>query len=152
MRVERWKAPEIFNEITETCFQNANKFMDIVAAEAKRRCPVDPVTFRRGRFSDAVVSFRPRRGKNKGKLIVFKTTKRWLGRAPGNLRDTIRRVNKTGSGNIRVYAGDYKIYWAFMVEKGYHDRAGKYHPGTHFMRNTLSSMKSEVLNAIKNGV
>jgi len=151
-RVANWKAPAIFNEITETCFENANRFMDTVVDSAKTACPVDLKTFREGRFSSASVAFTPRTGRNKGKLVQFKTTYRWLGRAPGNLRDTIRRVNKTASGNIRVYAGNYKIYWAFMIEKGYHDRAGKRHPGEHFLRNAFYGKAAGVVEAIKNGI
>jgi hypothetical protein len=146
-KVMNWKAPEIFNEINDRCLDNANKFMDVVVLEAKRKCPIDTKTFREGKFSNAAVSFTPRTGKNKGKLVTFNTSKRWLGRYPGNLRNTVRRVNRTGSGNIRVYAGDYKIYWAFMIERGYHDRSGKHHAGIHFMRNSFASMGLEVKKA-----
>jgi hypothetical protein len=151
-KIMNWKAPEVFNEINDICFENANKFMDLVKMEAQRRCPVDPDTFREGKFANAAVSFTPRTGKNKGKLVQFKTSRRWLGRSPGNLRDTIRRVNKVASGNIRVYAGNYKIYWAFMVERGFHDRKGRYHPGRYFLRNSFASGRVEVLRAIKYGV
>ena len=147
MRVANWKAPEVFDEISERALNNANDFMDLVVAEAKRRCPVDPITFREGKFSNAIVSFTPQTGHNKGSLVYFGTQKRWLGRAPGNLRDTIRRVNKIASGNIRVYAGNYKIYWAFMVERGTSRTAAQ-----PFLRNAFYSMRAEVNRAIKNGV
>jgi hypothetical protein len=151
MRVANWKGQEVFNDITQAAFRNANDFMDSVVSEAKRRCPVDPVTFREGKFSSAQVSFTPRTGRNKGKLVSFGTQKRWMGREPGNLRDTIRRVNKSGSGSIRVYAGNFKIYWAFMVERGYHDRAGKHHSAQPFLRPTFHAAQGKAIQAIKGG-
>jgi len=151
MRVENWHSKEIFKAIEDRAVDNANAVMDDVAAEAKAKCPVDPVTFREGKFSKAHVSFTPKTGRNKGNLVSFDTEYRWMGRAPGNLRDTIRRVNKPGSGNIRVYAGNFKIYWAFMIEKGYHDRGGRYHAGVHFLQAPFHRVKMSVINRIKNG-
>lgn len=149
MRVANWKGQEVFNDITQAAFRNANDFMDSVVSEAKRRCPVDPYTYREGKFSSASVSFTPTRGSNKGNLVHFGTQKRWMGREPGNLRDTIRRVNKAGTGNIRVYAGNFKIYWAHMVERGYQDRAGKYHSGAHFLSRAFFHHKNMVKNFIE---
>ena len=129
MRIANWRSKEAFEFISDRAMANANNVMDDVVARAKApgACPVDP-TVRAGKFGTAFVSFTPKRGKNKDKWVRFGTDKRWMGRSPGNLRDTIRRVNRKGKGTIRVYAGNFKIYWAFMVEKsGYTDRGGEVH-------------------------
>ena len=118
MRVERWRANEVFGKIIETAIDSANDVMDEVVMLAKARCPVGTIT-RTGKFSSAKVSFIPMRGKNKGKTVSFSTDKRWAGRNPSDLRNSIRRVNKDNRpGNIRVIAGNFKIYWAHMVEYG----------------------------------
>lgn len=149
MRVERWKAPEVFTQIFDQALDNANQVMDEVVENAKRLCPVGTVT-REGKEVLQGVSFTPKTGKNRGSLVEFQG-KRWTGRKPGSLRDTIRRVNKSGSGNVRVYAGNYRIYWAFMIERGFHDRGGKWHPGKHFLQNPFHAKKGQFLNRIKNG-
>ena len=152
MRVANWQGEKIFSEINDLALDNANGFMDMVAEDARRLCPIDPFTFREGKFSDATVSFTPKTGKNKGKLIQFETARRWLGREPGNLRRTIRRVNKPGSGKIRVYAGNYKIYWAFMVERGTASTGwGKGTKAQPFLRPAFHTLKNEVVPIIKNG-
>jgi HK97 gp10 family phage protein len=116
-RVANWRDKEVFARIEETAIRNGNEFMDEVVAEAKRRCPIGDET-RPGGFTDATVEFTPRTGRNKGKLVKFGTHKRWKGRFPGQLQSTIRRTNKAGASTIRVYAGNFKVYYARFVEKG----------------------------------
>jgi hypothetical protein len=152
MRVSRWKAKEVLLEVWQQARSNAIGVMDEVVQEAKRTCPVDPATFREGRFGSANISFTPRTGRHKGKLVEFSTEKRWMGREPGNLRDTIRlKTLKSDESSIRVYAGNFKIYWALFIERGYHDRSGKYHAGRHFLRNALNSKRATMLSKIKEG-
>jgi len=146
MRVSQWKAHDVLSEIAGRAIDNANDFMDLVVADAKRRCPVGTI-WREGKFANAKVSFTPKTGSNKGTLVSFGTQKRWYGREPGNLRDTIRRVNKPDSGNVRVYAGNFKIYWAFMVERGTSKTAAQ-----PFLRPAFFSAKNRLKKAIKNGV
>jgi len=151
MRIANWRAKEAFAYISDKAMANANNLMDDVVAGAKAICPVDP-TVREGKFERALVSFTAYKGKKKEHLVEFSTTKRWTGRSPGNLRDTIRRVNKQGTGTIRVYAGNFKVYWAYMVEKsGYHDRGGKFHPPKPFLRNAFKAVKPTILERLKNG-
>jgi hypothetical protein len=153
MRVSRWKAKEVLSEIWDTARANAINVMDEVVKESKQKCPVDPVTFREGKFGSANISFTPRTGRNKGKLVSFSTDKRWMGREPGDLRRTIRRTDLKGNeGSIRVYAGNFKIYWALMVERGYHDRSGKHHAGVPFLRAPFNAKKRTMLKKIKEGV
>lgn len=151
MRVSNWHSREVFDGIWEWAEDNANIAMDKVVAAARLACPIDP-TVRPPGWSSGFVSFVPKKGRNKGERVEFFTTKRWKGRSPGNLRDTIRRVNKKGSGTVRVIAGNFKIYWAFMVEKsGYHDRGGKFHPPKPFLRRPFNAMKRDLLKTIKDG-
>jgi len=157
MRIEGWRAGEVFKRVEETAMDNANSVMDEVVVEAKQRLIGDikeiPPIVREGGFSSADVSFIPKTGKNKGTLVSFHTDKRWTGRrTPDNLYDSIRRVNKEGSGTVRAYAGNFKVYWAFMVEKsGYTDRAGKFHGPLHFLQGPFHEKKSSILNRIKGG-
>lgn len=118
MRVASWRGHEVFDDTYNKAVDNANEFMDTVVEDAKRRCPPPGKTniFRPPGWAKAAVSFTPKTGRNKGQLVTFRTDKRWTGREPGNLKSTIRRVTKGGS--IRAYAGNFKYYWAFMVERG----------------------------------
>lgn len=145
MRLDSWREGEIFNEITETALKNANNVMDDVVKLARSLCPVGTIS-RPGGWSSANVAFTPKTGENKGKPVSFQTEKRWMGREPGDLRNTIRRVNKRESGNIRVYAGSFKIYWAFMVERG----TIKTRPQP-FLRPAFQQVQTTALEKIKNG-
>lgn len=145
MRLDSWREGEIFNEITETALKNANNVMDDVVKLARSLCPVGTIS-RPGGWSSANVAFTPKTRKNKGKPVSFQTEKRWMGREPGDMRNTIRRVNKRESGNIRVYAGSFKIYWAFMVERG----TIKTRPQP-FLRPAFQQVQTTALEKIKNG-
>lgn len=118
MRVSGWKDREVFSQIREVAIEQAEAIMDDLVMEARTRTPVSPIV-REGKWShNKVVSFSIKKGRNKGQAVSF-TAKRWLGRQPGDLRKTIRKVTRHDRrGNIRVYAGNTKIYWAFMVERG----------------------------------
>ncbi len=156
MRIENWHTKDIFTTIEDRAIDNANTLMDTVVQKAKSICPPPGKTdiSRPPGWSDAHVSFTPKTGKNKGKLVDFHTKKRWVGRDPGNLRNTIRRVNRkdTSSGTIRVYAGNFKIYWAFYVEKGTTKTGwGGPSPAYHFLKPPFHSIKTQVKNRIKNG-
>ncbi|RJR40798.1 MAG: hypothetical protein C4576_19735 [Desulfobacteraceae bacterium] len=145
MRIVGWRAKEVAREITDQAIANANGVMDDVVEAAKRRCPVSPIV-REGKWVNAIVSFTPKTGKGKGKPVQF-SGKRWTGRTPGDLRKTIRRVNKRNRpGNIRVYAGSTKIYWGGMVEYGTSKTAAQ-----PFMRPAFNGIKNQILKRIKNG-
>ena len=153
MRVKNWKAPEIFQGITNQASANALEFMDDVADGARRLCPIGTIT-REGDFVKATISFTPKTGINKDKLVKFDTDKRWTARAPFDLVRTIRRKHRvTARGNnIRVYAGNFKIYWAFMVEYGTLSTGwgGPAHKKS-FMRPPWNAKKRNVVKAIKDG-
>lgn len=157
MRVERWNSKDIFQGLIDKAESGANVVMDDVVKEtrAKYTQPLvkhEPPIWRKGRFGSARVTFIPKTGKGKGVVVDFYTDKRWTGRWPGQLRNTVRRVNKPGSGNVRGYMGNFKVYYASMVEKtGYTDRGGKFHQPLHILQGTFHSKKVNMLKSIANG-
>lgn len=159
MRIAAWNAKEIFGGMLEKAVENANGVMDDVVVGARQRLlggitQIPPIV-RKGGWSSARVSFVPKTGKHKGELVHFETKNRWTGRRMDNidqLYGSIRRVNKVGSGSVRVYCGNMKAYWAFMVEKsGYHDRGGKFHPPLHFLQGGFEAIKGEIVDRIAKG-
>ena len=155
MRVERWKAKEIFSQIAEEAIAAGNDVMDEVVMLARNKCPIGHIT-REGKFTKANVSitssFTPSKGKNKGitrtTTAQFFTNKRWTGRNPGDLRATIRRVERKGRrGNIWVMAGNYKIYWAHMIEYGTVQSKMQ-----SFLRPALHQIKTVVNRRIEEGI
>lgn len=158
-RISRWR-PDAFEGPKQTALANAYDFMDSVLSDARSKCPVNPSRTKFGTivrpdgWSNANVSFVPKRGKNKGKRVEFSTTRRWTGRNPGDLRATLRRVGRhdARSSSIRVYAGNYKIYWAFMVEYGT-SSTGWGGPARKqpFMRPAWNSKKRQAIKSIQNG-
>ena len=154
MRVERWKAKEVFSEIKEQSLETARFVMDHVVELAKAKCPIGKIS-REGKFVTANVtitkSWTPGKGKNKGITRTSTQTfigKRWTGREPGQLKDTIRRVEKMSRpGNVWVKAGNYKIYWAHMVEYG----TAKSDPHA-FLRPTFNFAKINHKRLIEEGI
>ena len=159
MRVEQWHTKEIFKAFEDKAMDNANVVMDEVVIGAKQRLvggvkQIPPIV-RQGRNTSARVSFVPKTGANKGKLVEYNTDRRWTGRRSlsstpyDQLYNSIRRVNKEGSGSIRAYCGTEKAYWAFMVEKsGYTDRGGKFHPPLHFLQGSFHAVKGFIISKI----
>ncbi len=161
MKVRGVNISHISNQVLMQVMDNADIAADDIVIAAKQRLlsginPKNPpyTVIRKGRFSSATVSFVPKRGRNKGVLVTFNTDKRWTGRhyTPiDTLLDTIRRVNKAGSNSVRVYAGNLKAYWAFMVDKGYTDKGGKFHKGLYYLSGTFNAMKNYILAKLQNG-
>jgi len=160
MRIENWHSKEIFKAYEDLAMHNANNVMDEVLVSAKQKLAASvteiPPIVREGRFGSANVSFIPKTGRSKGKLVEFHTDKRWTGRRTSSkdqLYDSLRRVNKSdNSSNVRVYCGNFLAYWAFMVEKsGYTDRGGKFHPPLHFLQSPFHAMKQSMLGKIAKG-
>jgi len=156
MRLANWRAKEVLDAISEAALDSASGIMNDVMVNAKIACPVlkNLDQERPPGWSSATVSFTPKTGRNKGKPVKFSTTRRWTGRKQGDLQRTIREVTRGDRiGNFRVYAGNYKIYYAHMIEKsGYTDRGGTFHPPRPFLRNSFNGQKSKVLDRIKSGV
>jgi len=131
--------------------------MDSVLELARQKCPPPGKTniYRPpGWQKNANVKFTPRRGKDKGKLVQFTTTRRWTGRDPGDLKGTIRRVDRItpSSTNLRIYAGNFRLYWAFMVEYGTQSTGwGGPAKAIPFLRPSWNAKKAEAPNMLKNG-
>jgi len=157
MRLANWRSKEIFKRIENRAYDNANAVMDTVVQEAKTKLSsYGRLTniYRPPGWSKAHVSFTPRSGRNKDKLVSFNTDKRWTGRDPGTLSSTIRRVNKDSDvgGTIRVYAGNFKIYYARYVEHGTASTGyGGPAPAKPFMRPSFQKIKKTIVKRIKDG-
>lgn len=152
MRVENWRAKEIFSQIAEEAINAANEVMDDVAAVSRALCPVGEIT-REGKWKTAIVSFTPttrnRRKipESKRKLVLFQA-QQWSGRYPGQLRDTIRRVNKPERpGNVRCYAGNKKVNYAHFIEYGTSKMKRQ-----SFMRPAFQTVKNSVISRIEKGI
>ena len=156
MRLANWRAKEVLDAISEAALNSADGIMGNVVVNAKIACPVlvDLSQERPDGWRSANISFTPKTGRNKGKPVKFFTMRQWTGRKQGDLQKTIRKVTKEDRvGNYRVYAGNFKIYYAHMIEKsGYTDRAGRFHPPIPFLRNSFNGQKSKVIDRIKSGV
>ena len=153
MRVANWKAPEVFERVKSRATGNALEFMDDVVDLAKAKCPTGHISRPDG-WASADITFTPKTGRNKGQTVRFHTDRRWTGRRRGSLRNTIRRVGKhtVTRSNIRVYAGNFKIYWALMVEYGTASTGwGGPARKQSFLRPAWNARKKNAVTAIKNG-
>lgn len=152
MRIKGYRIKEVQEEILGQAMENACDLMDMLVVDAKSRLVTStkkPPIVREGGFGSADVSFTPKTGRNKNKLVEFSTDKRWMGRhndEMDTLAETIRRVTRPGKSNVRVYAGNFKAYWAFMVERGTSRTAA-----IPFLRPAFEVIKSKVQRVIKNG-
>lgn len=150
MRIGNWKAQGIFEQIVSLAQEQSNYIMDKVVIVAKQKCPIlkDLSQERPDGWAHAEVSFTPKTGHNKGTLVKFSTDKRWTGRRQGDLQQTIRRVNNAyNPGNVRVYAGNFKIYYAYMVEKGTIKT-----PAQPFLRPAFNQIKQTAIADIQRGL
>lgn len=148
-RVEGWKADKVFVELKDVANRALRDKAIDVRDEAIRTVGVNPAV-RKGRFSLATVSFTPSKGRKKNIPVTFKA-RRWLGRNPGDLRSTIRLVEKAGkSGNFRVYAGNFKQYWAPFAERGV--KSPRKIPQSLFLRRAVRRVSPSIKNYVQNEV
>lgn len=146
MRIENWHAKEIFSQIAEEALKAGNEVMDDVVVAAKARCPVGTMT-REGNWKTATVSFTAKAGTKKAKAVSFQA-QQFTGRTPGDLRNSIRRVNKPSRpGNIRCYAGNKAVNYATFVEYGTVKMRAK-----PFMRPGFQQIKNQVISRIEKGI
>ncbi len=158
MRVANWKGKELLGEIKQKVIDCADSIMTgvVVASRADLMNKIEtwPRVVRKGKFAQAHVQFTPKTGPKAGRrLVSFDTDKRWTGRWDAqydSLYRSIRKVDKPGSGNKRVYAGNLQAYWASMVEKtGYTDRGGKHHAPLHFLQEPFLKITNDIEEKIK---
>jgi hypothetical protein len=126
MRVENWNPNVADQEFENVAIERLVEAAEVVADEARRRCPVGTVTrpmYKTGRYAG----------------------KEWTARDGGQLKGSIRVTQKKSKGgkplskkrNVRVYAGHYWAYYANIVEH--------YKP---FMRTALANSLSAVKSII----
>lgn len=145
-RVANWHAKEIFSQIAAEAIRAGNEVMDDVVAAAKAKCPVGTIT-REGKWKTATVSFTAKAGTKKAKAVSFQA-QQFTGRTPGDLRNSIRRVNKRDRpGNIRCYAGSKKVNYAHFVEYGTVKMKRQ-----SFMRPAFQQIKNNVISRIEKGI
>jgi len=130
MRVSNWNPQKFDGEIMAASMERLRKAAELVAQRARGKCPV-------GTISRPIYKRGPYAGQP------------WTARDAGALKKTIRVVEKknnfgveiAGSRNVRVYAGNYLVYYAKIVE----------YAGKKFLRPALNSSKVEIRNILENG-
>jgi len=129
MRVSNWNPEKYDGEFANAAMDRLRKAAEVIAAKARAKCPV-------GTVSRPIYKKGPYAGQP------------WTARDAGALKKTIRVVEKKDKGtaimenkNIRIYAGNYLVYYASIVE----------HAGKAFMRPALNASKDEVRKILENG-
>ena len=119
MRVEGVRIKEVFQNVMDLAIVGANAVMADVVIDAKRLCPtkkgvsVGTVYRPYGRVMRDVL-FTTKRGKDVNFIADTE-----MGRTAGNLKATIRKVEKESRpGNIRVYCGNMAVWYGRFVEYG----------------------------------
>ena len=129
MRVSNWNPQQWDGEIMAASLERLRKAAEVVADRARERCPV-------GTLSRPIYKSGPYAGKP------------WTARDAGALRRSIRVVEKkqphgyqfAGNRNVRIYAGNYLVYYARIVE----------YAGKAFMRPALNASKRNIRNILEN--
>jgi len=145
MRIDGWKGKQVFDNLVNLAMIGANKVMDEHVEAAKRLCPTGKIT-RSGANVMRDVLFTTKHGK-----AVNFIADTWVERIPGSLKSTIRKVEKYDrAGNIRVYAGNTKVYYARFVEYGTASTGfgGPAH-AQPFMRPSFQAIKPTVKDRIE---
>ena len=129
MRVSNWNPQKWDGEIMAASMERLRKAAELVADRARGKCPV-------GTLSRPIYRTGPYAGQP------------WTARDAGALKRSIRVVEKKESGasiagnrNVRVYAGNYLVYYAKIVE----------YAGKKFLRPALNMSKADIKNILENG-
>lgn len=130
MRVSNWNPQKWDGEIMAASMDRLRRAAQLVANRARGKCPV-------GTLSRPIYKTGPYAGQP------------WTARDAGALYRSIRVVEKAekfgtqiaGSRNVRVYAGNYLVYYARFVE----------YAGKKFLRPALNQSKAEIKNILENG-
>lgn len=130
MRVSNWNPQRYDGEIMAASMDRLRKAAELVAERARGKCPV-------GTISRPIYRSGPYAGQP------------WTARDAGALKRTIRVVEKrephgieiARARNIRVYAGNYLVYYARIVE----------YAGRPFLRPALNASKIEIREILENG-
>jgi len=130
MRVSNWNPQQYDREFMDAGMDRLRKAAEVIADDARRNCPVGTVSY-------PIYKSGPYAGKS------------WTARDAGALKKTIRVTEKKEEfgheiariRNIRVYAGNYNVYYARIVE----------YAGKRFLRPALNKSKSVIRNILENG-
>lgn len=122
MRVSNWRPEAYDKEFISASMDRLRKAAEVIATKARSKCPV-------GTISRPIYKRGPYAGKS------------WTARDAGALKKTIRVVEKNGVRNIRVYAGNFNVYYASIVEFA----------GKKFLRPALNESKEEIRSILENG-
>ena len=123
MRVEGWNPEKYDLDVENVAIERLVEAAEVVATSARSRCPV-------GTLSRPIYKRGPYAGKS------------WTARDAGALKKTIRVRQKHGKSgkplkrksNVRVYAGNYNVYYASIVE----------HAGKAFMRPAIWNSTAQI--------
>lgn len=145
VKVIGWKGKEVFDSLIDSAIAGANRVMDMHVVDAKRRCPVGKVMRPDGQVMRDVL-FTTKRGKD-----VNFIANTWTGRIPGSLKATIRKVGKHDRPtNLRVYAGNNKVFYARFVEYGTKSTGwGGPAKAQPFMRPSFQAIKGKAQELIE---
>ena len=127
MRVENWNPNVMDQAFEDVAIDRLVEAAEVVAKSARSKCPVGTVSrpiYKRGPYAGQP----------------------WTARDAGALKKTIRVVRKlTKSGkplarkrNVRVYAGNFLVYYASIVE----------HAGKAFLRPALTQSIPEIKSIV----
>ena len=150
VKIVGWKGKEVFKELADAAIAGANIVMDKHVEGAKRLCPVGTITRTGTGFKLRDVLFTPKKGRGKGKTVNF-IANAWQDRQPGSLQATIRKVSRYDRPtNVRVYAGNEKIYYARFIEYGTASTGwGKGVQKRPFMRPSFLAVKGKAKEIIE---
>lgn len=145
-----WKGKQVFQDLSDAAIAGANIVMDKHVEGAKALCPVGTITRTGTGFKLRDVLFTPKKGRSKGKTVNF-IANAWQDRQPGSLKATIRKVTRDDRPtNVRVYAGNQKIYYARFTEYGTASTGwGKGVPRQSFMRPSFQVVKHKAKDIIE---
>ncbi len=121
MRVANWNPTKADPEIIHAAMERLEQVGELIAEEARRRCPVG---------------------------VDVKSARKWGARVAGALRDSIRVVRLHGDPrrNIRVYAGSREVFYASFVEYGTAKMRAR-----PFLRQAVAASKAAARSILLNG-
>ena len=124
-KVSNWNPQRYDGQFMAASMDRLEAAAEIIAELARKKVPVGTITRKIG-----------------------KSGKYWTERTPGSLRRSIRvvKLHDSKARNVRVYAGNSKVYYARMVEFGTAKKAAR-----PFLRPALNANKSKIRSILENG-
>ena len=136
MRVEYWDLTGLNKIVAKSGQRRMKRAANVIAAEVRRDCPVGTISrpmYRKGKYKD-----QPWTARDAGQL---KKSVRVVERHESKYGIELAQFKSLGNyGNVRVYIGNYKAYYASIVE---HE--------SPFMRPALNKVRSRVKKILEDG-